>query len=94
MGRIRRNHDAGFKAKVALEALKEESTVAELSSKYELPPTLINQWKRELAERASSVSEKKPGKSARQNEALVGDLYKQIGQLTVERDFLSRKFGR
>ncbi len=94
MSRIRRNHDAAFKAKVALEAVTEELTVAELSAKYQVHQTLIHEWKRALVERAATVFEKKPGKAEQENQALVGDLYKQIGQLTVERDFLSRKLGR
>ena len=57
----RRNHSAAFKAKVALEAVRGEKTVAELSAKYDVHPTLINQWKRTLSEQASAVFEKDGG---------------------------------
>src|SRR3982750_4170289 len=54
MSKTRRNHGSAFKAKVALEALKGEQTVAEIASKHGLHPTLVNEWKRQLADGASS----------------------------------------
>ena len=92
MSKTRRNHGSAFKAKVVLEALKGEQTVAEIASK--LHPTLVNEWKRQLADGASSVFEKGSGKAERDGEALVGELYKQIGQQKVELDFLARRLGR
>jgi transposase len=79
---------------VALEALKGEQTVAEIASKHGLHPTLVNEWKRQLADGASAVFEKGMGKAEKDGEALVGELYKQIGQQKVELDFLARKLGR
>ena len=94
MSKTRRNHGSAFKAKVALEALKGELTVAEIAAKHGLHPTLVNEWKRQLADGAPSVFEKGTGKAEKDSEALVGELYKQIGQQKVELDFLSRKLGR
>jgi transposase-like protein len=94
MSKTRRNHGSAFKAKVALEALKGELTVAEISAKHGLHPTLVNEWKRQLADGAPSVFEKGTGKTEKDSEALVGELYKQIGQQKVELDFLARKLGR
>ena len=71
-----------------------EQTVAEIASKHGLHPTLVNEWKRQLADGASSVFEKGTGKAEKDGEALVGELYRQIGQQKVELDFLARKLGR
>ena len=94
MSKTRRNHGSAFKAKVALEALKGEQTVTEIASKHGLHPTLVNEWKRQLADGASAVFEKGNGKAEKDSAALVGELYKQIGQQKVELDFLARKLGR
>jgi len=90
----RSNHSAAFKAKVALEALRGEKTVAELAAKYEVHQTLINQWKRTLTEQASAAFEKGGGQDGKENERLVDDLYKQIGRLKVENDFLAVRLKR
>ena len=63
MSKTRRNHGLAFKAKVALEALKGEQTVAEIASKHGLHPTLVNEWKRQLADGASAVFEKGTSKA-------------------------------
>ena len=91
MSKTRRNHGSAFKAKVALEALKGEQTVTEIASKHH--PTLVTEWKRQLADGASAVFEKGNGKAEKDSAALVGELYKQIGQQKVELDFLARKLG-
>lgn len=90
MSKKRRRYSPEFKAKVALAALKNEETVAELSSRFGVHPTMINTWKRVLLESASEVFDKGE-KSRKQHEAQVDDLYKQIGQLKVENDFLSKR---
>ena len=94
MSKTRRNHGSAFKAKVALEVLKGEQTVAEIASKHGLHPTLVNEWKRQLADGASAVFEKGTGQAEKAGEALVGELYRQIGQQKVELDFLARRLGR
>lgn len=92
MGNKRKQYSADFKAKVALAAVRGDKTVAELASQYELHPTVINNWKRQLLEGASSLFEspRTPAHSEA-HQAQVDQLYRQIGQLTVERDFLARK---
>jgi transposase len=91
--KTRRRLDAGLKAKVALEALGNEATVAELAAKYQLHPNQIYAWKKQLHDGASAVFSANSGKEA-SREAEVSELYAKIGQLTVERDFLSRRSGR
>jgi transposase-like protein len=88
----RRNHDAAFKARVALEALKGERTVSELATAYEVHPTMIHQWKKALLEGAAGIFER-GGKvaSAEIDEDTVRDLHAKIGELAVANDFLSRK---
>jgi len=94
MSKTRRNHGSAFKAKVALEALKGEMTVAEIAAKHSLHPTLVNEWKRLLVEGASGVFDKGGGRAEKEAVAATYELYKQIGQLKVECDFLARKLGR
>lgn len=83
--RPRRNHQSAFKAKVALEAAKEEMTTAELSKKYDVHPSQITQWKRELLDRASEIFDS--GKPT-EPPVDVKTLHAKIGQLTLENDFL------
>jgi transposase-like protein len=90
MRRKRRNHSATLKAKVALEASKEEQTLAELAQKYEVHANQISAWKQELLEGMSSLFERESEVKGEQ-EAEVKELYAKIGELTMERDFLSRK---
>jgi transposase-like protein len=94
MSKTRRNHAASFKAKVALEAVKGEMTVAEIAAKHGIHQTLVNEWKRQLLDGATGVFEKGSGKAEKDTSAVTDELYKQIGQLKVENDFLSRRLGR
>lgn len=87
----RRNHDAAFKARVALEALKGEKTAAELATAYSVHPTMIHQWKKALLEGATDIFERGPKKSAEIDEEAVRELHAKIGELAVANDFLSRK---
>lgn len=90
MSKKRNQYSAEFKAKVALEALRNDQTVAELATRFGVHPTMINAWKRSLVESAAEIFQRGQ-KSKKQNEAQVDDLYRQIGKLQVECDFLSRK---
>ena len=90
MSKKRNRYTPEFKAKVALAALIEEETVSGLAARFEVHPTMINNWKRALLDGAAEVFSK--GHSSRkQNEAQVDDLYRQIGRLKVENDFVSKK---
>lgn len=91
--RKRRNHTATFKAKVALEALKGEWTLSELAEKHNLHPNQIQRWKNMLTDRAVDVFGS--GERHRKDtEAEIDKLHSKIGQLTMERDFLSKALGR
>src|SRR5271170_1758322 len=95
MKQTRRKHGATFKAKVALAAIKGDRTIAELASAYGVHPNQIYAWKKQLLDGAVSVFE--GGVAAMEgtaSEAHTDLLYRQIGQLKVENDFLSRKLGK
>lgn len=90
----RTRYSAEFKAKVALEALKGESTVHELAARFEIHPNMVSQWKRQAV---SGMADSFKGKSERSealSEEQMKELHAKIGQLTVERDFLAKAFGR
>ncbi len=85
----RKNHSPDFKAKVALEAIREEMTLAELSKKYGVHPTQIGTWKRAAITNMSSAFSRRGDDPGRTNEAEIDKLHSKIGQLVVERDFLA-----
>ena len=90
----RNNHKSAFKAQVALDAIRGEKTISELSQQYELHPTQINTWKRQLLAGATELFEKSSPKARKSNEsdaARVKELHAKIGELTVSNDFLSAK---
>jgi len=91
MGKLRKNHNATFKAKVALEAVKGEKTLAELSSEYAVHANQIGQWKKQLVEELPALFSDRKKKVEREREELESELYKQIGQLKVELDWLKKK---
>ena len=91
--RKRRNHTSTFKAKVALEALKGEYTLAELAGRYDLHSNQIQRWKKMLTDVAVDVFGTGE-KDRKDTEAEIDKLHSKIGQLTMERDFLAKAFGR
>jgi transposase len=90
MSKKRKQHPPEFKAKVALAALKNEATVSELAARFGVHPTMIHGWKRALLEWASDLFDKSH-KSRQDIESHVDELYRQIGRLKVERNFLAKK---
>jgi len=90
MSKKRNRYSPEFKAKVALAALKNEETISELAGRFGVHPTMINSWKRALLEGAAEVFEKGHS-SGKHSESQIDDLYRQIGRLKVENDFLSKK---
>ncbi len=93
MKRTRQKHSAGFKAKVALAAIKGDRTVAELAVHFGVHPNQIHNWKKQLLDGAASVFQGSSSGEGASNDAQVDLLYRQIGQLKVENDFLARKLG-
>ncbi len=89
--RPRRNHGAAFKAKVALEAIKEEQTLVELSERFQIHPNQITQWKKQLLLKAEEVFAKE---KKREEGPSVKELHAKIGQLAMENDFLAVALGR
>jgi transposase len=87
----RRKHDASFKAKVAIEAIRSDITIAELSNKHSIGPTQIKGWKTELLDHAASIF-LKDGKavSIQDNSEQIAILERKIGQLIIENDFLKK----
>ena len=85
----RKNHSPEFKAKVALEAIREEMTLAELSKKYGVHPTQIGTWKRAAIENMTTAFTRRGSAPEQVSAAEVDKLHSKIGQLVVERDFLA-----
>jgi len=91
MGGTRQRHSAGFKAKVALEALRGEKTIAQLSSEYGVHSNQIRQWKKKLIEELPAIFSDRRRRSEKEGEELTSELFRQIGQLKVELDWLKKK---
>jgi transposase len=95
MSKTKRNrYSAEFKAKVAREALKEETTIAEIAARFNIHPNQVSDWKKQAIKGLSDVFTGKTGRSDVVHESQIKDLHAKIGQLTVERDFLAKAFGR
>jgi len=91
MAKIRKSYSASFKAKVALEAIKKEKTISQLSSEYGVHPNQITQWRKHLLNELPDIFSKKRKKKAQDASELQDELYRQIGQLKVELDWLKKK---
>ena len=88
----RRQFGAGFKTKVVLEALKERQTISELAEKYQLHPNQITTWKKQFLDNAEQAfGDGKAVKEKKQTAEQIGELYRQIGQMKVENDWLKKK---
>ena len=96
MAQVRKKHSAEFKAKVALAAVREEGTVAELSSRFGVHASQIHAWKKALREGAADLFARGQGwmgSPGTVDETQVAKLYEKIGELTVERDFFRKRSG-
>jgi transposase len=96
MANVRKKHGVDFKAKVALAAVREDSTVAELSSRYGVHASQIHAWKKTVIDGVGSLFAKgRTGPSAgiTADDARLAKLYEKIGELTVERDFFRKRSG-
>jgi putative transposase len=91
MARKRKQYQAGFKAQVALAALKEDRTVNELASKFDVHPTLIHGWKKHLVAGAESIFADGAKAATADAEALQAELYEQIGRLKMELEWVKKK---
>ena len=93
MVKNRTKHSAAFKAKVALEAVQEQASMAEIARKYKVHANVVYKWKRQLLDNLAVVFEtgNRGDSEASEREA---ELLRKIGELTVERDFLSNGLGR
>jgi transposase-like protein len=93
MKRKRRNHSPKLKAKVALEAIRGEKTLAQLAQQYDVHPNQIVDWKQRVVEGMEGLFEK-PGTRESSAESQIEELHAKIGELVMERDFLSNALGR
>lgn len=92
MGNIKRKHSAAFKAKIALELIKENGTIAQICSKYSIHPSQATAWKKQVLDSLGIIFTEKPKSELKEKDELIEELYKQVGQLKVELDWLKKKF--
>jgi transposase-like protein len=90
---IRKTYSGKFKGKVAIEAVKEEKTIAELAGQYEVHPTQVKAWKQHVLSHIEEIFVDNRRKHDKEREELIEELYKQIGQLKVELDWVKKKAG-
>ena len=88
---MRKSFETAFMAKVALEAIREEKTIAEISSQYEVHRTQITKWRKRVLEGIVGIFQGKAAKTIGDKEKVIDELYRQIGQLKVENEWLKKK---
>jgi putative transposase len=93
MAGLRKRYSAAFKAKVALEAIKGQRTVSEIASEFGVHPNLITKWKKQVIEELPGLFSDKNERVEKQSQELEAELYRQIGQLKVELDWVKKKSG-
>ena len=91
MGNIKRKHPASFKSKVALELIIGAEPMSAICSKYSIHPTQARRWKEKLLAALPDIFDNKTKSDSSEKEKLIEELYKQIGQLKVELDWLKKK---
>lgn len=91
MGRIRKRYDGTFKAKVALQAIRGERTTAEIASDFGIHPNLVTLWKKQALEALPAVFSERQKRREEDRDSMESELYRQIGQLKVELDWLKKK---
>lgn len=89
--KMRKSYDAAFKARVALEAVKGEKTIAQLSSEYSVHVNQISQWQKRLLQELPDIFSERRKKNEDETEEMTSELYRQIGQLKVELEWLKKK---
>lgn len=89
----RRQHSAEFKAKVALDALSGQHTLAELAAKYEVHPIQISKWKIEFEKQAAKIFARGKDREAEEKDKLIEDLYRKVGKAEMENEWLKKKVG-
>lgn len=90
---LRNQYESRFKVTVALEAIKNQRTIAQIASEYGVHPNQVTQWKKQTLEALPEIFANGRKKTEKENEQLVAELYRQIGQLKVELDWLKKKSG-
>lgn len=93
MSHIRKRHSAAFKAKVALEAVKQDKTIAELAKRHQVHPVQISQWKKQLLDGLEGLFENASASRRPDPEKLQVELYEQIGRLQMELAWVKKKSG-
>ena len=89
---MKKSYTSGFKSKVAVEAIKGEKTLAELAGIYEVHPNQIRQWKKKALESLSDAFESKKERKRKERETGLDEVYRRVGELEVENDFLKKKY--
>jgi len=88
---MQKKYNSSFKAKVAIEALKEYSTTSEISSKYEISQRAIQGWRKEMVDNAPTLFSKNNLKELKKKDELIDRLYTQVGKLQIENEWLKKK---